>query len=460
LVPLFKEIKDLFDPDGLMNPGIIVPSEPYKWTDNLRYGEEYSYVSTNSRLDQEKWHSEIEKCHGCGTCREYCPVFAATGDEEATARAKANILRGIISGKINQAQIDSDQFFKIMDYCLNCGQCLTDCPTAVDIPGMAVLAKEKLHEKKSYKLNEIMLQNGQLVSKIASSTAPMSNIALNFKGTKLIMDKVAGIDKRRDFPVFKRSQVHKNPLTGGKLDPSKTVILWSGCAAQYNDPLGEHQKSVAFLEKIGYHVIVPKWKCCNIAKITYGNINGIENDLSENKRTLLPFAEDHIPILFTSASCGYAFKDEYLNYFPEDDDIKKIAETSRDIHDFLMRSYLKGEFKSEFSSLPMQIIYHEPCHLKSQQNEYGPRDLLKLIPDLKLIDVEDSCCGIAGTFGMKKENYELSMKIGTPLFDQILEAKPELLVSGCGTCQIQLLKGTGIKTVHPIDLLHRSYIGG
>ena len=123
-----------------------------------------------------------------------------------------------------------------------------------------------------------------------------------------------------------------------------------------------------------------------------------------------------------------------------------------------MQAYLKGEFKRDFTPIPMQIIYHEPCHLKSQQNEYGPTDLLKLIPELELIDLEDSCCGIAGTYGMKKENYDLSMKIGKPLFVKIQEAKPELLVSGCGTCQIQLLKGTGIKTIHPITLLFQSYM--
>jgi glycerol-3-phosphate dehydrogenase subunit C len=108
----------------------------------------------------------------------------------------------------------------------------------------------------------------------------------------------------------------------------------------------------------------------------------------------------------------------------------------------------------------MRIIYHEPCHLKSQQNKYGPEDLLKLIPGLEQLPVEDSCCGIAGTFGMKKENFDLSMKMGSPLFEQIKEAKPELLISGCGTCQIQLLQGTGIKTIHPVELLHRSYVKG
>jgi Fe-S oxidoreductase len=212
------------------------------------------------------------------------------------------------------------------------------------------------------------------------------------------------------------------------------------------------------MEKLGYRVIVPSWRCCNIAKITYGDLKGAQKDINYNSNILLPYAEKKTPILFTSASCGYAFLKEYMNYFPDRNDLQLIAQSSVDIHDFLMKAYLEGEFKDKFSPVPMRIIYHDPCHLKSQQNEYGPADLLKLIPELELVDIEDSCCGIAGTFGMKKKNYELSMKIGDPLFAQIEEAHPDHLVSGCGTCQIQLTKGTDIETIHPIVLLYRSYV--
>jgi len=238
----------------------------------------------------------------------------------------------------------------------------------------------------------------------------------------------------------------------------KEVVLWSGCSAQFNDPTGEHDLSIKLLEKLGYRVIVPSWRCCNIAKLTYGNLKGTLKDIKFNGDRLLPYAEQKVPILFTSASCGYAFIKEYMNYFPDRNDLRLIAENALDIHDFLMKAYLNGKFTDEFSPVPMRIIYHEPCHLKSQQNKFGPTDLLRLIPELQIVDVEDSCCGIAGTFGMKKENYDLSMKIGKPLFSQIEEAHPDQLVSGCGTCQIQLTKGTDIETVHPLVLLYRSYI--
>jgi glycerol-3-phosphate dehydrogenase subunit C len=148
---------------------------------------------------------------------------------------------------------------------------------------------------------------------------------------------------------------------------------------------------------------------------------------------------------------------EYTNYFQENSELSLIAENSIDIHDFLMKAFLQGEFTEPFLPIPKRIVYHDPCHLKSQNNDYGPEDLLRLIPELEIIDIEDSCCGIAGTFGIKKENYELSMKIGDPLFLQIEKANPDQLVSGCGTCQIQLTQGTDIETIHPIVLLHRSY---
>ncbi len=458
LMPLFREIKNIFDPSGIMNPDIIIPKTPVPWNANLRYNPDYTYHKTDSRIDQEKWRLEIEKCHGCGTCREYCPVFVATGEEEATARAKANILRGIISGKTPVTIIDDKHFYKIMDYCLNCGQCLTDCPTSVDIPGMTVLAKEKLHQKQPYKINEKILQNGRLVSKIASLTAPLTNRILSLGFIRYIMELFTGIDKRRDFPKFKKYTIVKSAEEETITSNEKKVVLWSGCSAQYNDPAGEYELSIKLLEKLGYDVIIPSWRCCNIAKISYGNFKDARKDMDFNIKSLLPYAEKKVPILFTSASCGYAFIKEYVNYFPDNPDLTTIAGASFDIHDFLMRAFQRGEFTDTFSSIPMRIIYHDPCHLKSQQNDYGPKDLLSLIPDLELIEIDDSCCGIAGTFGMKKENYDLSMKIGNPLFLQINKAIPDRLVSGCGTCQMQLKKGTDIETIHPIVLLYQSYV--
>ena len=456
LILLFKEIKALFDPMGIMNPGIKVPTGRPKWTDHLRYSPDYTYKSTTSGLDTDSWRLEIEKCHGCGTCREYCPVFIATGAEEATARAKANILRGIISGTLPTPTIDTEQFYRIMDYCVNCGQCLTDCPTGVNIPGMAILAKEKLHEKRPFKTNEFILQRGKLVSSLASVVPSVSNWTLSLPLARKLMQATAGIDSRRDMPPFAVHQKKETP----ERRPEKKVVLWSGCAAQYNDPNGELESCIQMLRKMGYDVVLPDWKCCNIAKLSYGNLKDSRDDINFNLRVLLPYVEQKIPIVFSSASCGYAFRHEYPMLFGDNHDIRRVAEASSDVHDFLGRVFGEGNIKGSFAPLNKKIAYHAPCHLKTQKNKYGPIDLLRMIPGLVLLNISDSCCGIAGTFGMKEENFDLSMQMGVPLFSELERVRPDLVLSGCGTCQIQINQGTRLEVIHPITLLNMSFQPG
>ena len=454
LIPLFAEIKALFDPAGILNPGIKVSVNKLKWNENLRYSPQYGYVQTSSGLDSDDWRMEVEKCHGCGTCREYCPVFVATGKEETTGRAKANILRKIISGTSGPAAFESEHFYEIMDSCLNCGQCLTDCPTGVNIPGMAILAKEKLHEKRPYKLNEFILQRGKQVSTIAALMPSVSNAALSIPLVRKLMHHTAGIDYRRDLPPFaeqKDRNLAADPGAGRK------VVLWSGCAAQFNDPEGELESCIEILKKLDYEVILPDWKCCNVAKLSYGNIKDSRGDIDYNVRVLLPYAKQKTPIVFTSASCGYAFMHEYPVHIRGNDDIRKIVEASVDIHDFLGHVLLEGDYRNSFTPLKKNVAYHAPCHLKTQKNKYGPADLLKLIPGLTLLKVQDSCCGIAGTFGMKKENFDLSMEIGSRLFAEIRRVRPDFVLSGCGTCQIQINQGTGLDVIHPITLLNQAF---
>jgi FAD/FMN-containing dehydrogenase/Fe-S oxidoreductase len=454
LLPLFKDLKELFDPEGILNPGIKVPVQKTRWVENLRYSPSYQYVQTFSRLDSDPWRTEIEKCHGCGTCREYCPVFLATGNEEATGRAKANILRKLVSGQTDLSMFDSGHFYKIMDYCVNCGQCLTDCPTGVNIPGMAILAKEKLHEHRPYKINEFVLQRGMQVSTLASVMPAVSNTALTIPLVRKIMQTATGIDSRRNLPPFAvRKEIAQSPVepTGNR------VVLWSGCAAQFNDPDGELSSCIQMLNKLGFEVILPDWKCCNVAKLSYGNFKDSMGDIEYNIETLLPYANQDIPIVFTSASCGYAFMHEYQTLFPDNERIKKIVESSKDIHDFLGDLLIASDLKHSFTPVSKNVAYHAPCHLKTQKNKYGPTDLLKLIPGLTLLKIQDSCCGIAGTFGMKEENFDLSMKVGSRLFAEIEKATPEVVLSGCGTCQIQINQGTGIEVIHPMTLINQAF---
>jgi Fe-S oxidoreductase len=267
------------------------------------------------------------------------------------------------------------------------------------------------------------------------------------------MQATAGIDSRRLLPPFVTHQKMERP---GKT-PVKKVVLWAGCAAQFNDPNGELESCIQMLRKMGFDVILPEWKCCNIAKLSYGNLKESRDDINFNLRVLLPFVEQKIPILFSSASCGYAFRHEYAMLFGENHDIRRVAEASSDIHDFLYRAFERGNIKGSFAALNKRVAYHAPCHLKTQKNKYGPVDLLRMIPGLVLLNISDSCCGIAGTFGMKEENFDLSMQMGVPLFSELERVRPDLVLSGCGTCQIQINQGTRLDVIHPMTLLNESF---
>ncbi len=457
LVPLFKAIKSVFDPRNILNPGIIIPIPDQRWDEHFRYTPGMEIVSSDSMLDTPKWIDEIQKCHGCGTCREYCPVFLSTGEESATGRAKANILRGFIKNDLNAEAWTSLPVLNLMDLCLNCGQCLTDCPTGVDIPGMVVAAKSKIRQSIPYSSEEKLLQNGKTLNDLGRFFSPFSNWTVNNSLFRSILSKTVGVHPERTLPEFKRSSARSSDDQQQFIEPSKQLVLWTGCAANYNDPEGELFHSQQFLEKLGYSIIHPEWHCCNIAKLSYGNIAGMEADLNANMEILLPYAEQKIPIVFTAASCGYAFMDEYHTFFPERSDVVKVAQMSIDIHQFIGEVLSSGEYDDKFKTLDLSIAYHEPCHLKSQKNTFSPKDLLKRIPGLDLCEIDDSCCGIAGTYGMKNGKYEQSMDIGKTLFENLKMVDPQLAVSGCGTCQIQIKQGTGIDTIHPIVLLNRSF---
>jgi len=298
----------------------------------------------------------------------------------------------------------------------------------------------------------MILQRGKLVSGLASFFSAISNPVLKVPLVRKMMHYTVGIHSGRNFPTFYKSK--KEMQSGSN---NKKVVLWTGCAAQYNDPDGELESSIQILKKLGYDIITPDWKCCNIAKLSYGNFKDSEKDIEFNLKTLIQYVDQKIPIVFTAASCGYAFMHEYKSFFPENQDIKKVAGASYDIHEFLGGIFSTGEFKKSFKPVNKKIVYHAPCHLKTQKNKFGPNDLLKMVPGIELIKINDSCCGIAGTFGMKKENFELSMEIGSKLFGEIKKANPDFVLSGCGTCQIQIKQGTGLEVIHPITILNQSF---
>ncbi|PYS96394.1 MAG: hypothetical protein DMF50_04710, partial [Acidobacteria bacterium] len=273
LVDVFAEVKALFDPQGLLNPGIIVHDGSYGLTDDLRYGASYRRVATSTPLDDERWQREIEKCHGCGACTHYCPVALETGDEAASARAKANLLRAVISGRLEPGVMATPGFKGVMDLCVNCRLCHSECPTAIDIPGMAILAKEVYVRSRGKPLVDRLLTASGPVLRLGTVMAPLANAALRSAPLRRAVERLTGLAARRRMePLAGRPLRPRVP----SLDPEgRRVAYFHGCFGGYQDVDNEGRPAIDLLEALGCTVAVPPQECCGVAAITHGHLDEV-----------------------------------------------------------------------------------------------------------------------------------------------------------------------------------------
>lgn len=455
LYSVLKEIKELFDPNGILNPDKVLTEDEDILTKYLRYGADYRWKDTKSFFDKEEVRREIEKCHGCGTCRSYCPIYLELKDEKSTSRAKSNILRGIISGELDINKLTSKQIKDIMDHCINCKQCLTKCPTGVNVPLLCQMARTYYVEKKGQTLQNIVLGNSELLAKMGSLTAPLSNEILKLYPLRRIMEMTVGIDKRRRFPEFQRNTFQKT-LKQQRARGEKKVAYFTGCFARFNDPEGTGSAVLKVMEKNGCEVIVPEIKCCGVAKISSGSGKAQKQSARYNVNNLLSLIKKGYPVISSCSSCTLALQIEYPELL-ESKEAVEVAENTFDIHVFLYSLHKEGKLNIDFGEMPMSVAYHNPCHLEAQGITKEPVELIKLVPGVKVKEINDSCCGIAGTFGMKSKNFDLSMMIGKKLFDEIKKAGVEKVITSCGACKMQIEQGTGLDIIHPLHILKKAY---
>ncbi len=453
---LFEEVKATCDPKNILNPGKIAGPVKFEMDENLRYGKDYKRIKTNTFFDRPDLQDEIEKCHGCGTCWSYCPMALELREEVATARSKANLLRHIISGQMDVSYLLDENFKRVMDMCYNCKLCLTECPTNVDIPRLAIEARTYYVEHKGQSLQNKVLENAHLNSKLNSLFSPVSNFVLKIPVTRTLMEATVGIDSRREFPVFTRPSFESWAKKHKPIQGKRKVVYFAGCYANFNDVDGEAVATVQVLEKNNVRVVAPKFKGSGVAKITLGDRDAVKKDAEYNIRLMKYYIEQGYEIVASSASPGLAIKRDWPEIL-HTDDAELVARHTYDIHEYLWKLHEAGELNTDFRPVQKRIVYHNPCHLKAQNISREPIELLRLIPGVDVVEIEDTCCGMAGTFGFKKQNYDLSLRIGKTLFENIRSAQPDVITTGCGTCNVQIKQGVGQEVIHPIKILRDAY---
>jgi len=456
LYPAMMEIKELFDPENIFTPGCIVGTDENLLSQHLKYRVNVQTVSMGTLLDRESVRTAIETCSGCGKCRSYCPIGQQILEEWAIGRAKATLLREFVSGALDPKILDSPEFKEVMDSCVNCKRCLTDCPSGVDIPWLALSGRAYYLEKHREPLSNQFFTKTRFLCKTGSMLAPLLNIANALSPVRKGLEKTLGLDQRRYLPSFRHPTLRKMMKNRTPPSGNKRIVYFLSCYSNFNEPEGDGLATLEVLEQNGFHVLIPDFHCCGIARINSGAIHQVTEDIQTNIKRMASFVDQDLSIVFSEPSCALAIRMEYPKILNSEESFK-VAEKCYDIHQFLMMLHQKGELNLNLGKMNLTVGYHNPCHLRALGVVQEPVELLRLIPGINVQVFSDGCCGLVGTFGMKRKNFDLSMAIGGRLFKEIMDSGVNEISTSCGACKLQIIQGTRREAVHPISLLAHAY---
>ena len=391
--------------------------------------------------------NNFEQCIKCTVCTVYCPVVPVNplypGPKQAGPDGeRLRLKKGLF-------------FDDTLKYCLNCKRCEVACPSGVRVADIIQAARIK-YSSQPPKLRDMILASTDIMGSLATTVAPVVNATLALKPTKIVMDAVLKVDKHRTFPKYSSQTFErwykKNAASFQETFP-RHVSMFHGCYVNYNYPqLGKDLVKV--MNALGYGVhLLDNEKCCGTALIS----NGMIDQATKNARTNIASIrksvnERQMPVIATSSSCTFTIRDEYSHLLGMDNaDIRDHIElATRFIYRLIDQGKVKLVFKKDYKA---KVAYHTPCHMEKLGWGMFSTELLKMIPGLDLTILDSNCCGIAGTYGFKKENYEVSQAIGKPLFDQIAKIKPDYVACDCETCKWQIEMSTEKEVKNPISVL-------
>ncbi|RLM53810.1 FAD-binding oxidoreductase [Halobellus sp. Atlit-31R] len=459
LYDAFVTVKRAFDPDDVFNPAKVVPTsdgELVAVDEQLRY-EEYDPTAIETALDfsaEEGFDSLVEQCNGCSKCRTetggvMCPSYRATGEEITSTRGRANMLRAAIDGELGPDALTSDEFESaVLDECLACKACETECPTGVDMAKLKTEVKQQKHLEDGPSLRARLFGNVRTLNRVGTALAPLANRLTEFGPGRVVAEKVLGIDRRRDLPSFATESFLEwfaarspEPAAGER----GTVALFPDCYTTYNHP-DVGRATVRLLESLGYAVDVPTVDCCGRAALSQGLVETARTHAETNVATLATYADRDVPIVGVEPSCVSALAeyDDLLEY------VGGVPEASRTVAGFLRDAVADGEL-----SLPTggdaTVAFHGHCHASAKGWDAAPVELLDAVGyDVRPVDA--TCCGMAGAFGYETEHYDLSTTLGAELETKIDAADADLVAASGASCS-QQLSDCDVVTHHPMELL-------
>lgn len=390
---------------------------------------------------------DLEQCLKCSICTVYCPVAGVTVEYPGPKQAGPDGER---------YRIKDAKFFdeKALKMCLNCKRCEVACPQGVQIADIIQSARIK-YATHGPGLREFALANTDLMGSMATMVAPLANFATGLSPVKMVLDSVMKIDKHRTFPAYASQKFetwYKKNAAKEQAKYDKQVSYFHGCYVNYNYPqLGKDLVKV--MNAIGYGVqLLEKEKCCGVPLVSNGFINQATKQAELNMDSMRKSVAEGRLIISTSTSCTFMMRSDYEHLLHVDNKVAKdnLSLATRFIYQLIEEGKVKLAFRKDYKK---RVAYHTPCHMERMGWAVYSTGLVKMIPGVDFVMLDSQCCGIAGTYGFKKENYPVSQKIGASLFKQIEEAKVDAVVTDCETCKWQIEMSTSAKVINPISIL-------
>jgi Fe-S oxidoreductase len=487
LALVFRDLKAIFDPHQIFNPDKIVGPEtrPSRWLrrpcqalpePSLPNGSGSTHSEntapagaaplTTLRWLKSELPQEVSQCNGCGHCRtqvsalRMCPIFHASGTEAATPRAKANLLRHVLAEESDSRLLSSNDVRAVADLCVNCKMCARECPAHVNIPKLMLEAKAANVAEHGLDRSEWVLARVESFAAAGSALAFLANAGLASRTVRWILEKVFGVSRQRRLPTFAARNFLRQARQRGWMHVPKPyrprVAYFVDVFANYNDPqLAE--AVVAVLHHQGIEVYVPPGQTgCGMAPLAQGDVETAREMAQRNLRVLAELAREGYPILCSEPTAALMLKQDYLDLL-DDPDARLVANITVELTAYLWSLYEQGELRTDFQPLRLSLGHHVPCHLKALGNVSAGPALLALIPGLQVRTIDVSCSGMAGTYGLKAENYAVSLEAGRPMLEELARPAISFGSTECSACRMQMENGSRKRALHPVQYLALAY---
>ncbi len=392
----------------------------------------------------------LDHCVKCTICETSCPVSAVTPLFPGPKYAGPQSERFRVAGELSP---DAS-----VDLCSGCGICTQVCPHGVHIAEINSRARAQLKQARGVPLRDRIITRPTILGRLGTPVAPLVNATIANPVLRYVGEKVLGVHRSAPAPRFAGRTFGGWAKRHRPLAADKRIVFFHGCGTDFYEPrLGE--MTVAILEHHGFRVDIPKQGCCGLPLQSSGLHDDARGALRRLAGALAPHADGDTLIVGTSTSCTLMLKregPEVLGLAGEEE-IDRVAGRTWDICELLLHLHDRGELRTDFSPVAQTITYHAPCQQQGHNIGKPALDLFALVPGLEVIEHTAACCGIAGTYGLKQEKYEIAMKVGADLFAQVATHAPDVVACDSETCRWQIEHGTGVRSVHPLELLHQAY---